>query len=123
MLSVVWIEVPVKDFDRALKFYHAVFELAPSEILDDGVRRTTTLFNASDNGAPGFSLNQTANFEPSDKGPLVYLYLGDDLAPILDRVTANGGAVVEGKTAMGSAGFYATIRDSEGNLLALYASH
>ncbi len=122
MVAIVWIEVPVKDFDRALKFYQAVFELAPTEIVDDGVRRTTTLFGSGDTGAPGVSLNQTANFEPGDKGPLVYLHLGDDLTPILDRVVANGGAVVEGKTSMGGAGFYATFRDTEGNLFALYGA-
>jgi predicted enzyme related to lactoylglutathione lyase len=122
MVSVVWVEVPVRDFDRALTFYQAVFELASTQIIDDGVRRTTTLFSSGDSGEAGFSLNQTANFEPSDKGPLVYLYAGDDLAPILERVEAHGGAVVEGKTSMGSAGFYATIRDTEGNMLALYAA-
>ncbi len=122
MLSVVWVEVPVRDFDRALKFYQAVFELAPTQIIDDGERRTTTLFGSGDSGEAGFSLNQTANFEPSDKGPLVYLYLGDDLTPILERVEAHGGAVIAGKTSMGSAGFYASIRDTEGNVLALYAA-
>lgn len=122
MVAVVWIEVPVKDIDRALKFYQSVFDLPPVEIGDDGVRRTATLFNGTEGGAPGFSLNQTQNFEPSDKGPLIYLHLDDDLQPILDRATQAGGVVVEGKTSMGSAGFYATVRDTEGNILALYAS-
>lgn len=84
------------------------------------MRRTTTLTNASDSG-PGLSLNQTANFEPGDKGPLVYLNTGSSSEEHLRRVTAAGGTVITGETAMGSAGYYALIKDTEGNLLALYS--
>lgn len=121
MIQTVWIEIPVKDLDRALKFYQAVFELGePVSVTDDGVRRTVTLTNADESG-PGFSLNQTRNFEPGDKGPLVYLNTGSDSNAHLERVRAAGGTVVEGETSMGQAGYYATFKDTEGNLLALYS--
>ncbi|HEY0607402.1 MAG TPA: VOC family protein [Herpetosiphonaceae bacterium] len=118
-MQVVWVEIPVQDLDRASKFYQTVFNLQPTEIGDDGVRRTTTL--TSQNQQPGLSLNQTKNFEPSDKGPLVYLDTGEDLPGHLSRVESAGGKVVEPKTSMGEAGNYATILDTEGNLLALYS--
>jgi uncharacterized protein len=120
-MQAVWIEIPVKDLDRALTFYRAVFGLEPSETGDDGVRRTTTLTTTTPEGRPGISLNQTANFEPSDRGPLVYLDTGADLTPHLARIEAAGGQVVAGKTSMGDAGNYALFRDSEGNVLALYS--
>lgn len=120
-MQAVWIEIPVEDLERAVAFYQAVFKLQPTEVGDDGVRRTTTLVNTSPEGKPGISLNQTANFAPSNKGPLVYLDAGEDLSTHLERIAPAGGQVVEPKTSMGEAGNYATFLDSEGNLLALYS--
>jgi len=120
-MQAVWIEIPVKDIHRALRFYQAVFQLAPTEISTDDARRTTTLVDNTQAGGAGISLNQTSNFEPSDKGTLIYLDAGTDLTDHLNRVEPAGGRIVEPKTAMGAAGNYATIRDTEGNMLALYS--
>lgn len=121
-MQAVWIEFPVKDLDRAMAFYQTVFDLQPTEIVDDGVRRTTTLVSMTpESGSPGISLNQTVNFEPSNNGAYVYLDVGPDLTPNLARVVAAGGTVVAPKTSMGSAGNYATVLDTEGNLLGLYS--
>lgn len=120
-MKAVWIEIPVKDIARAMRFYQAVFDLNPTEINSDNVRRTTTLFSGSAEGSPGISLNQTKNFEPSDKGIFIYLDAGEDLTHHLSRIEPAGGKIVEPKTSMGSAGYYASIRDTEGNVLALYS--
>ena len=120
MLKPVWIEIPVKDIDRALAFYQAVFELDATEIGDDGVRRTVTLSQSSESEAPGISLNQTANFEPSDKGVLIYFDTGGNINDVLPRVEPAGGRVTTPKTSMGESGYYALIVDTEGNTLALW---
>ena len=120
-MQPVWIEIPVKDLERAMKFYQALFALEATEVGADDVRRTTTLYYSPEGGL-GVSLNQTNNFEPSDKGTLVYLDAGEDLTEHLKRVEPAGGTVVEPKTSMGEAGYYATFRDTEGNLLALYSA-
>lgn len=120
MLKPIWIEIPVKDINRAAKFYQSVFELEPAEVQNDGVRETAILVNASEEGAPGISLNQTASFEPSDKGLFLYLDVGDDMPNALNRVTAAGGTVVTPKTSMGATGSYAAVKDTEGNLIGLY---
>ena len=119
-MQAVWIEIPVKNIERALTFYQTVFKLQPTEVMMDDTRRTTTLVDTSA-GGPGISLNQTPNFEPSDKGPLVYLDTGEDLTDHLNRVEPAGGKIVEPKTSMGEAGNYATVLDTEGNLLAFYS--
>ncbi len=85
-MQAVWIEIPVKDIERAMKFYQAVFKLEPTEIRTDEVRRTTNLSDMTQEGRPGISLNQTKNFEPSDKGPLIYVDAGEDLTDHLTRV-------------------------------------
>jgi predicted enzyme related to lactoylglutathione lyase len=118
-MQAVWVEIPVEDLARAAAFYQAVFDVPAGEVTDDGTRRTVTLANPSGEGAVGISLNQTAAFLPSDKGPLVYLGAAGDA---LERVEASGGKVLEGKTSMGDAGSFALILDSEGNQFALFFS-
>ncbi|MBL8134695.1 MAG: VOC family protein [Anaerolineae bacterium] len=123
MTSIVWVEVPVKDIERAVRFYRAVFQLEATEIRDDGARRTATLFGDGDAGGPGFSLNQTTNFEPSDKGMYIYINCGQDLTEALSRVAGAGGTVVTEKTYMEGAGYYATVKDTEGNAFGLYSTN
>ena len=120
MIQAVWIEIPVVDLARAMKFYQAVFELPATEVTDDGTRKTITLFGGAD-GQAGISLNQTKNFEPGDRGILVYLAAGDELSAHLLRVEPAGGHIIEEKTSMGGAGYYALVKDTEGNLFALYS--
>jgi uncharacterized protein len=120
-MQAIWVEIPVKNIERALRFYQAVFQLEPTEISTDDVRRTAVLVDNTQTGGAGISLDQTSNFEPSDKGTLVYLDAGADLTEHLGRVEAAGGKIIEQKTSMGTAGFYATIRDTEGNVVALYS--
>lgn len=120
MLKVVWVELPVKDIERALKFYAAVFEFEPQDIATDDVRRVSTMVNTEAGGGVGLSLTQTKNFDPGTKGPLVYLNT-DGMEPYLERIRAAGGKIVEGKTSMGGFGYYALFEDTEGNLLSLYA--
>lgn len=121
MLETVWVEIPVKDIERALKFYQAVFKLGAVEIAEDGTRRTAILFNGSEEGKPGVSLNQTQNFEPSDKDVYLYLNTGEDFDGHLNRVEPAGGKIVVPKTSMGAMGNYATIHDTEGNAWGLYS--
>ncbi|MBK8026204.1 MAG: VOC family protein [Chloroflexi bacterium] len=121
MTSVVWVEVPVKDIERAARFYKSVFQLEAGNVQDDGARRTLTLFGDGGSGGPGFSLNQTANFEPGDRGIYVYIDCGADLSEHLGRIEPAGGIVVTGKTYMAGAGYYASVKDTEGNLFALYS--
>ena len=120
-MQAVWVEIPVKDIERALQFYRTVFDLPATEISTDDVRRVAVLVNATQEGQVGVSLNQAKNFESGDKGVLVYLSTGEDLTDYLNRVESAGGKIVERKTSMGEAGNYATIRDTEGNVVALYS--
>jgi uncharacterized protein len=120
MFKVMWVEIPAKNIERALKFYQTVFELPPMEVQYDGVRQTVVIQHEG----VGLSLNQTENFEPSDHGVLAYVDAGDDLTACLNRVSGADGNIMEGKTSMGEgAGYYATVMDTEGNVIALYSPH
>jgi predicted enzyme related to lactoylglutathione lyase len=119
MLRSSWVEIPAINLERALAFYQAVFELPPTDILADEVRRIAILNGPSPNGPAGVSLNQTANFVPSDQGVLVYFFVEPNLSAYLERAVAAGGTIIEPKAARPAGGFFATIKDSEGNLLTL----
>ena len=119
-LKVVWIEIPATNLERAMRFYQTVFGLAETKIIADAVRRITILPTA--NGAAHVSLNQTADFEPSDKGTLAYFSVDGDLNETLEKVAAANGKIVDGKTPRGNAGYFALICDSEGNLLTIHSA-
>ena len=122
MFRAVWIEIPVNDLEWAMAFYQAVFDLPAAEIADDGERRTATLLNGGAEGqTPGISLNQTANFTPSDKGVYVYFDCGSESTSYLPKVEAAGGKVIQPETSMGGAGYFASVLDTEGNMIGLYS--
>lgn len=121
-MKITWMELPVKDIERALKFYRAVFKLGEIEIAADGTRKTATLSSTGDDGSPGVSLTEVAGFEPAGKsGIWVYFDAGGDFEGHVARVTEAGGTVVEPYVSMGQAGGYASFLDTEGNLVAIYA--
>jgi uncharacterized protein len=122
MFRPSWVEIPVTNLERAMAFYQAVFALPATDILADEVRRITVLAGPTPEGWAGVSLNQTAHFLPSDQGVLVYIAVEGDLSAYLGRAEAAGGAVVESLHTRPSGGRFATIKDSEGNLLTLTTS-
>jgi len=72
------------------------------------------------NGVTG-GIVEGPGFEPSDKGPLIYLNGGEDLSGPLSRVEAAGGKIILPKTPIGSNGFMAHFIDTEGNKIALHS--
>lgn len=115
-MQTIWIEIPVADTDRAARFYAAVFGHGPTEVVDDGTRRFTVL-----PGTPPVSLNRTAGFTPSADGALPYFHLDGGLDPVLARVAAAGGTVVQPGAERPGLGVFALVLDTEGNLLTLHS--
>ncbi len=117
--AVNWFEIPVTDIERAAKFYSKVLgvEMAPREL---GAGTKMAFFSGDKEGVRG-ALVQSDGYVPSDKGVVLYLNAGDDLAPALARVKPAGGAVILEKFSMGKDGFIATFKDTEGNKVALHS--
>lgn len=42
-MNAIWIEIPVTDLNRAKGLYEAVFEHAPTDVVDDGTRAITVI--------------------------------------------------------------------------------
>jgi predicted enzyme related to lactoylglutathione lyase len=114
-----WFEIPADDLDRAQRFYET--------ILGQALRREN--FGGMDmavfpgGGKPNSSgaLIRMDECQPSVQGSVVYLSV-DDLAPVLERVQSSGGDTLVGRTALPPGmGFFAQLRDSEGNRVGLWS--
>lgn len=116
-----WIEIPVKNLERAISFYQTVFKLPQPEIIADGTRRITIIANPTPEGRAGVSLNQTANFEPSDRGTLAYFYVEEELNQVLKQIEKTGGKIIDPSTPRGNTGNFALVLDTEGNLLTVHS--
>jgi predicted enzyme related to lactoylglutathione lyase len=114
-----WFEIPVKDLDRAVKFYEKVFDvkLSPEEM--GGMKMAMFPFTQNAPGAAG-TLVQGESYEPSHAGTVVYFSV-EDIPETLRRINANGGKTLMPKTGIGQYGFIAQYEDSEGNRLALHS--
>ncbi len=117
--SVNWFEIPVKNFSRAKKFYEAVLGAAIQE-MPHPAYKYGILPGDMQNGVTG-GIVEGEGYEPSAKGPLIYLNGGDDLSVPLAKVEKEGGKILLPKTSIGGNGFMAHFTDTEGNKIALHS--
>jgi hypothetical protein len=117
--SLNWFEIPVVDFERARKFYSAIYDFEmPSTVM----KNDQLGFFPVQRGHIGGAIIKGEGRVPSQTGTLVYLNAGEDLDNILGRIDGAGGTVLVGKSAISpELGFYALFRDTEGNTVALHS--
>jgi uncharacterized protein len=121
--AVYWVELPVKEFDRAKQFYDAVFEIS-IEVVPIQRGRKYGIFPLDIKAlGGGLALVEGAGYEPTDTGSIIYIDRGENLDGPLSRVEAAGGKILLPKTENdGGNGFIALFRDSEGNRVGLHSS-
>ena len=118
--AINWFEIPVKNFDKAKKFYETI--LGTDMYLMEAMGMKSAFFPAElEAGGIGGCIIQGEGYEPSTKGSLVYLNGSDDLSVPLSKVEAAGGKIVLPKTAIGKNGFMAYFTDTEGNKVGLHS--
>lgn len=117
-----WIEIPVQDIERAAKFYGQLLDREVS-ITDAPPRRMATLY--FEPNEVGGSLLQSPDFVPGNQGIHVYLNAGrgSDLDAMIERVRSLGAEILLPATPMDDVGRFATFKDTEGNILSLFAEH
>jgi predicted enzyme related to lactoylglutathione lyase len=113
------IEIPVSDYDRAAKFYQNVLDMPIEKMEMDGNLMGVI---PNEQGTVNVVLVKGPDYKPTSDGVVLYLNAGEDLQPMLDRVSANGGQVIVPKTIITEEmGYFAMFIDSEGNKMGLHS--
>ena len=116
--QIVWCDIPVKDLDRAIKFYSAVLGQTVAKHTMEGM--TFGLLPDADSGVSG-CLVVGDEHKPATSGPMIYLNCDQRLDDAIATVERNGGKILKPKHQIGPHGFRAVILDSEGNRVALHS--
>jgi predicted enzyme related to lactoylglutathione lyase len=116
--AICWVDIPVRDLDRAITFYSAVLGEPVTRESNEGCE--FALLPRPMEGTSA-SLAVSKENEPSAKGPVIFLNVAGRLDEAISQVAPNGGTVVEPKHQIGPWGFAAGILDSEGNRIALHS--
>lgn len=122
--AINWFEIPVNDFDRAKKFYESIFSYEMPENQMGPARMGFLLHDFQNRKVGGAIVHNPSFYTPSDNGSLVYLNCQPDLQVVVDRVEGAGGEVLMKKTMVGpdpTLGYWALMRDTEGNRVALHS--
>jgi len=116
--QVVWVDIPVVDLDRAIRFYSAVLGTPIKK--QDYPGGSLGLLPHVD-GETGGCLYQSKEDRPSDHGPLIYLNAEGRLDQAAAAVESAGGKVRQPKHPIGPHGFRVIALDSEGKRIALHS--
>ncbi len=120
MNPIGWIEIPVTDMARAMRFYNAVFGWDLKETPLGPLSMAMFPWKEGEAGASG-ALVKNENYTPSALGCLVYFNC-DDAAVEAGRVESAGGKLLRGKTQISpDVGYMALAVDTEGNRIALHS--
>ena len=117
-----WVEIPVTDLDRAEKFYTDFFGLELSRQEERmGVTMSWFPMDMDSYGSAATLIKGDAH-KPSSDGALVYFTApGGTVDAALEKASEQGVEVVTPKVDTGKHGFYAVIKDSEGNRIAIHS--
>ena len=116
---VTWFEIPVKDLERAKRFYEAIFEIEMT-LSELGPLRMAWFPGREGGAGAAGTLVEANSYVPSYEGSMVYFSV-IDIEAVLERVEANRGKVVNPKTSIGEYGFVGHFEDCEGNRVALHS--
>lgn len=116
MNTLLWLDLPVLDIERAISFYQAVLDCPPRH--QDAVAGNAS-FQLSAQGS-GLTLIRTDKITPSLVTP--YLNCHRRLDQALAKVRLHQGQILQDRHSMEPFGHRAVILDSEGNRMALHSA-
>ena len=118
--TLCWVDIPVIDLDRAIKFYSTILAEDVQKIDEHGF--VFGLLPHIHNNVSG-CLALMEDRKPSQNGPLVYLNVEGRIKDAVALVLKNGGKILKDVEQIGPYGNRAIILDTEGNALALYSGN
>ncbi len=109
--KICYVEIPANDVARSIEFYETVFGW--------NVRRRGDGQAAFDDGVGQVSGTWVGNRSPSSEPGLLLYIMVDSVADTVDKITANGGELVQ-PIGADAPEITARFRDPGGNVLGLY---
>jgi predicted enzyme related to lactoylglutathione lyase len=114
-----WFEIPVREMDRAIRFYDAALGTSLKREPFGGMELAVFPYDTAHH-VTGALMKQD-QCEPSMHGSTVYLSVAD-VAQTLERIQAAGGSVIVPRTVLPEGrGAFAQFGDSEGNRVGLWS--
>lgn len=117
MLGVSYLEVPVNDIERAVKFYEFVFGVELMREVVDGYPMAHFPTLGGGQGAD-VTLAQGDVYIPSKSGVIVYFNV-PDVDTVMSRAAERGAATLYEKKEVALGTWVAEFEDSEGNRVAV----
>jgi predicted enzyme related to lactoylglutathione lyase len=119
---VGWLEIYVRDIQRARAFYGNVFGVSLEKVAKVGPGIEEMWAFPMKEGAPGAAGALVVMEGGGPEGNAVIVYFScNDCAEEAARVAVNGGKIMKEKFAAGDYGFIAIVTDSEGNAIGLHS--
>ncbi|RPA68501.1 VOC family protein [Cyclobacteriaceae bacterium YHN15] len=118
---VGWFEIPVKNMERAVAFYEAVFDCKLERHQMGPIDMAWFPWDHEKGGAGGSLVKNEEFYTPSEDGVQVY-FSSEDVKTELARIKKAGGEILQSKTLISpEIGYMALFIDSEGNRIALHS--
>lgn len=120
--AISWFEIPTTQLDVAQSFYEAVLARPMRREAMGPSQGAVFAYDPAADGTGGALMMGPTAPSVAHGGTLVYLDASPSLDAALVRAQAGGGVVVLGRTALPEGmGFFAHIRDLDGNRVGLHA--
>jgi predicted enzyme related to lactoylglutathione lyase len=116
--AIVWIDVPVRNLERAATFYSFLLNTTLSIETVAGI--SLVPFPHQD-GQPSGCLYEEKEFDSNAKSILVYFNVEGRLDDVLSKIEQKGGKIIQDKEKIGPWGYRAVILDCEKNKIALHS--
>jgi predicted enzyme related to lactoylglutathione lyase len=117
---VIWFEIPVTNFDKAISFYRTLFGWEFEEASNPS--QEYRMIDAGDHSINGGLALRKPGEESRGVGPIFYIQVNDIEMTIL-RSRKLGATLERPPTFLSrEAGMVASIRDPDGNVIGLWAS-
>ena len=115
----VWTDIPVKNLDRAIKFYSNVLaiEIKEQKYPDFSLG----LFPENSSNMSGCLYVEKKEIA-AEMGPLLYFNVDGRIDDAARKITEYGGTILAEKQPIGEYGFRVIAKDSEGNRIALHST-
>lgn len=120
--TISFFEIPVKDFNRGVKFYNMIFR---KKLKVKTVAGQRMAFFPAAKGGVGGALVEAKGYVPDDKGAIPYISYSEDINAILSKVTVGGGEVIvpPKTTLFGAEHKFAMFIDTEGNRIGIFRTY